>query len=99
MSQESFPGGQLRVGHAEREAVTAILQEAAADGRLGMDELDQRLEVALQAKTYADLEQLVADLSAELPWRSAPGPRPPPWSRDLRRPGTHVRTRCDSKVG
>lgn len=77
MSQESFPAGQLRVGHAEREAVTAILQEAAADGRLGMDELDQRLEVALQAKTYADLEQLVADLSTELPWRYGPGPRPP----------------------
>ena len=77
MTQESVPGGQLRVGHAEREAVTAILQEAAADGRLGMDELDQRLEVALQAKTYADLEQLVADLSTELPWRSGPGPRPP----------------------
>ena len=77
MTQESFPAGRLRVGHAEREAVTAILQDAAADGRLGMDELDQRLEVALQARTYADLEQLVADLSTELPWRSDQGPRPP----------------------
>jgi hypothetical protein len=58
------------VGHAERDAVAAILQDAAADGRLGMDELDERLDVALRAKTYADLEPLVADLSAELPWRT-----------------------------
>ena len=34
MTQDPVPGGHLRVGHAEREVVTAILQEAAADGRL-----------------------------------------------------------------
>lgn len=83
MTQERFPPPELRVGHAERDAVAAILQEAAADGRLAMDELDERLGVALQAKTYGDLEPLVADLSAELPWRSsgavlAPVPGPPP---------------------
>ena len=89
MTQESIPGGHLRVGHAEREAVTALLQEAAADGRLEMDELDERLEVALQAKTYGDLERLVADLSAELPWRSAArssavvqGPPAPGYTRE-----------------
>lgn len=89
MTQESIPGGNLRVGHAEREAVTAILQEAAADGRLEMDELDERLGVALQAKTYGDLERLVADLSAELPWRTAArppavvqGPPAPGYSRE-----------------
>ena len=70
MTQESFPAGRLRVGHAEREAVAEILQEAAADGRLDMDELDQRLEVALQARTYADHEQLITDLSTD-PARSA----------------------------
>ena len=83
MSQEPHPSGQLRVGHAERDAVAAILQDAAADGRLGMDELDERLGAALQAKTYADLEPLVADLSADLPWRSSgraltPVAGPPP---------------------
>ena len=82
--------GQLRVGHAERDAVAAILQDAAADGRLGMDELDARLETALQAKTYADLEPLVADLSVDPPWRSRPasavapiqGPPSPGFSRE-----------------
>jgi hypothetical protein len=90
MTQDEF-AGQLRVGHAERDAVAAILQEAAADGRLGMDELDERLEAALQAKTYAELEPLVADLSVDLPWRSrrslvhgtpVSGPPPPGYSRE-----------------
>ena len=47
-----------------------MLQEAAGDGRLSMDELDDRLEAALQAKTYADLDPLVADLSVDLPSRT-----------------------------
>lgn len=72
MTQDYPPRG-LRVGHAERDAVAAILQEAAADGRLGMDELDERLGAALQAKTYGDLEPLVADLAADLPWQRTPG--------------------------
>lgn len=94
MTQDGFAG--LRVGHAERDAVAAVLQEAAGDGRLAMDELDERLEAALQAKTYAELEPLVADLSADLPWRPrgpgavvAPGgshpsayPSAPGWSRE-----------------
>jgi len=89
MTQDRFPARQLRVGHAERDAVAAILQDAAADGRLSMEELDQRLETALQAKTYGDLEPLVADLSAELPWRPSaratapvPGPPAPGFSRE-----------------
>lgn len=68
MTQDRLP--EIRVGHAERDAVAAILRDAAADGRIGMDELDERLGAALQAKTYGDLEPLVADLSVELPWRS-----------------------------
>lgn len=97
MVHQELPLSGLRVGHAERDAVAAILQEAAVDGRLGMDELDERLGKALQAKTYGDLEPLVADLSAELPWRSSrsasvppvavppsvpPGPPPAGYSRE-----------------
>ena len=76
MSQDPRPAGNLRIGHRERDAVTVVLQEAAADGRLSMDELDDRLEAALQAKTYADLDPLVADLSAELPSRTLNTDRP-----------------------
>ena len=78
MTHQEFPLSGLRVGHAERDAVAAILQEAAADGRLSMEELDERLDQALRAKTYGDLEPLVADLSAELPWRSSRGSVPAP---------------------
>ncbi len=82
--------GRLRVGHAERDGVAALLQDAVADGRLSMDELDERLEAALQAKTYADLQPLVADLAVEVPWVTGqpatsvavPGPPPPGYSRE-----------------
>ena len=62
--------GLMRVGHRERDAVADVLQEAAADGRLDLTELDVRLEAALKAKTYADLDPLVADLSPEPPSRA-----------------------------
>ena len=75
MAQDPGPAGasSIRVGHRERDAVVALLQEAAGDGRLSMAELDDRLEAALQAKTYADLDPLVADLSVELPSRLSSG--------------------------
>ena len=92
MTQDPSSAANLRVGHAERDAVSAVLQEAAADGRLEMDELDERLDAALLARTYADLEPLVADLSVDLPWRSYPramavalppqGPPQPGYSRE-----------------
>ena len=70
MAQDLPPAANIRVGHRERDAVVAALQEAAGDGRLSMAELDDRLDAALQAKTYADLDVLVADLSVELPSRA-----------------------------
>src|SRR6188472_3323254 len=89
MGQDPSPAGSYRIGHRERDAVAAVLQEAAADGRLSMDELDGRLDAALQAKTYADLDPLVADLSVELPSRTLKsaqpqrqGPPAPGYSRE-----------------
>jgi hypothetical protein len=76
MAQDPPPAGSIRVGHRERDAVAAVLQEAAVDGRLSMAELDERLGAALQAKTYADLDPLVADLSVELPSRTLSSGRP-----------------------
>jgi class 3 adenylate cyclase len=59
------PGGPaaLRASHADRERVVEVLKAAAADGRLTADDLDQRLEAALTARTRADLEPLTADLT------------------------------------
>jgi hypothetical protein len=52
----------LRVGDAERESTAALLRRHATDGRLTLDELDERLGQAYGAKTAADLNQLLADL-------------------------------------
>jgi hypothetical protein len=52
----------LRVGDADREAAVERLQAATADGRLGLDELDDRLAAAYAARTHADLERVTADL-------------------------------------
>jgi hypothetical protein len=51
----------LRVGDREREAVGDILRQQHVEGRLDSDEFQQRLERCLTAKTYAELDQLIAD--------------------------------------
>jgi hypothetical protein len=56
--------GSLRVSHEDRDQVAESLRVAAGDGRLTAEELDERLEKALTARTYADLAVLVADLPA-----------------------------------
>ena len=52
----------LRASDADRDAVADRLRRAAIEGRLDPDELDERLETALSAKTYGELDRLVADL-------------------------------------
>ncbi len=54
--------GSLRVSHEDRDQVAEALRVAAGDGRLTSDELDERLERALTARTYDDLAPLLADL-------------------------------------
>lgn len=55
----------LRASDADRDAVVDRLREAAGEGRLEPDELEQRLDEALRARTYGDLAALVADLPAD----------------------------------
>jgi Domain of unknown function (DUF1707) len=57
-------GGELRASHTDRDQVVEVLRVAAGDGRLSPDELDDRLERALTARTYAELAALTADLPA-----------------------------------
>jgi Domain of unknown function (DUF1707) len=61
---------ELRASHADRDRVVEILRIAAGDGRLTAEELDQRLEVALVARTLGELTLLTTDLQAA---GSAPG--------------------------
>src|SRR3984957_1584755 len=62
-SAPSAPG-TLRASHADRDLVVEQLRVAAGDGRLSPEELDERLERALTARTYAELAVLTADLPA-----------------------------------
>lgn len=51
-----------RASDADRDRVAEILRVAAGDGRLTLDELDERLGVALSARTRSELTALTADL-------------------------------------
>jgi hypothetical protein len=57
-------GGELRASHADRDQVVEVLRVAAGDGRISSEELDDRLERALTARTYAELAALTTDLPA-----------------------------------
>jgi len=56
--------GKMRAADADRDRVVEFLNTAYSEGRLSKDEYDGRLENALSARTYADLDQLVTDLPA-----------------------------------
>lgn len=55
----------LRVGDKERDAVSEILKQRHLEGRLDSDEFQGRLERCLAAKTYAELDALIADFPPE----------------------------------
>jgi uncharacterized protein DUF1707 len=67
---ESEPGGEiarseLRASYEDRDRVVELLRVSAGDGRLTAEELDERLEQAMTARTYGELARLVADLPAQ----------------------------------
>jgi hypothetical protein len=71
----------LRVGDAERDAVSEILRQRHLEGRLDAEEFHERLDRCLTARTYADLDALIADLPGEQTerrWNASP-PRWRPW--------------------
>ena len=66
----------LRISDNDRQRVADVLRDAAGEGRIDLEELDERLELTWGAKTYADLVPITADLHlpAHAP-KSAPVPR------------------------
>lgn len=66
---------RLRISDADRNRVAELLRDAAAEGRIDLDELDERLGAAYAARTYADLVPLTVDLPTH------PVPVPAPGSR------------------
>jgi hypothetical protein len=75
MSTGLQPYGGYRVGDAERGRTADLLKEAHAAGYLTLEEFDERLTVALAARTRAELERLVADLPPD--WRARQQGEPP----------------------
>lgn len=72
---EGHDPAQLRISDADRHQVAEILREAAGEGRLDLDELDQRLEATYAARTYADLVPITFDLPSH-PYQRAQVARP-----------------------
>lgn len=52
----------LRASDTDRERVAELLRTAAGQGRISLDELEERLEAAYAAKTYGELVPVTADL-------------------------------------
>jgi hypothetical protein len=71
------PEGELRVSDSERDATLQTLSQQAAEGRLTLDELEERASQALVAKTRDDLATVTRDLPAEPP--SGPRKTPVRW--------------------
>ncbi len=79
---------RLRISDADRYHVAEVLRQAAGEGRLELDELDERLEATYAARTYADLVPITHDLPVQRP----------PQMPAAQRPVTEPAVRYDSSV-
>jgi hypothetical protein len=61
------PDPNLRAADADRERVAERLRESHAEGRLDLDELQERLERCYEAKALGELRELVSDLPPQDP--------------------------------
>ena len=61
----------MRTSQADRDRVVDRLRTHAGEGRLEVEELEQRIEAALSARTHGDL----AEVESDLPRLESPRPR------------------------
>jgi hypothetical protein len=59
------PVAQFRASHGDRQLVADRLREALDEGRLSLDEYDDRVKVAYAATTYDDLNALLRDIPTQ----------------------------------
>jgi hypothetical protein len=62
MTDDAVP--DLRASDADREQVAGILRDALAEGRLDMEEFEERLDATYKARTYGELTPITRDLPA-----------------------------------
>lgn len=65
----------MRASDQDRVDVANLLREAAAEGRLAMDELSERIGEAMASKTYSDLHRCLRELPSYESYR--------PWQKVL----------------
>jgi hypothetical protein len=73
-AQPSQPSG-LRVSDADRDQALAELSEHFQAGRLTADEHEERMSLALKARTASDLAELFTDLPRRPSAMAGPAPR------------------------
>jgi hypothetical protein len=66
----------MRISDEDRHKVAEVLRQAAGEGRIDLDELDERLEATFRAKTYGELVPITLDLPVA--GRGVPVPAPAP---------------------
>lgn len=59
---DDAPAPDLRASDADRERVAEVLRDALAEGRLDMEEFQERLDATYQARTYGELAPITRDL-------------------------------------
>lgn len=72
---QPVPHPQLRITNQDREQAVEFIKAAFAEGRLDKDEMDERLDLAMNARTHGELVPIMRDLQ---PVGYAPGPAPAP---------------------
>jgi hypothetical protein len=73
MSQMTTDTPRVRTSDAERERIAQTLREAVGEGRLTLDEGDERLATLYTTKYRDELAPLIADLPAAGPGRQPSG--------------------------
>lgn len=70
---------RLRASDKDRDQVADILRDQYAQGRLTIEEFEERSAAALAARTMGDLAPLTADLPVATTPVAVPSSRPPLW--------------------
>lgn len=90
MSEDVSPA-RMRASNSDRERVSEVLRAAVTDGRIDMEEFEERLDRAQEARTLGDLPEITADLvpAGEQPIQIDPEPMVS-WFTTLTRRGRWV---------
>jgi uncharacterized protein DUF1707 len=68
----------IRASDKERDSVVDVLRDAYTDGRITLEEFEERTSAAYASKTWTDLRALTSDLPVEPVFGADLPQRPPP---------------------